>query len=157
MTLGKWGRWLTYGYVQGHTGLRGAIIGSLQDEGVIQQYFNGAERWTKDKTKQVITRLSPPLDHQHIESELPGYENHTPVAQAIWASLPDRRVQDQATFRQNDGREMHIELGTCGPLTYLYWANTYDQRQLVLMTAENTNVLQNYYQESLAEMKTDSP
>jgi len=154
VTLGKWGGCLTYGYVQSQTGLRGAIIGNFQDEEVIQQYFNGAERWTEKEKSQVIARLTPHADHQDDEIGLPGYENHTPVAQVIWASLPDRHIQDQATFREKDGQEMHIEWGTCGPLTYLYWANTYDQCQLVLMTAHEAKVIQNYYQESLAEMRT---
>jgi len=104
----------------------------------------------------VIARLWPQSEGSGDETGLPTYESHTAVAQDVWTSLPDRHLQNQATFREQNGREMHIEWGTCGPLTYLYRSNTYDQRQLVLMTPHRAKVLQDYYQESLAEMRSGS-
>ena len=59
-------------------------------------------------------------------------------------------------FVEHEGREMHIEWGICGPLRYLYWANTYDQRQLVLMTSQQEGVLKDYYEESLSEMRGET-
>jgi len=156
VTVARWRGCLTYGFVKNQSGFRGIIIGSLQDEKVIQQYFIGAERWTEEEKTQVIARLWPQSEGSGDETGLPTYESHTAIAQNIWTSLPDRHLQDQATFREQNGREMHIEWGTCGPLTYLYWANTYDQRQLVLMTPHRAKVLQDYYQESLAEMRSGS-
>ena len=60
-------------------------------------------------------------------------------------------------MQSQDGRTMHIELGTCKDLVYLYWANTFDQRQIVLMTTQRLKELEDYYQESLVEMRTDPP
>jgi hypothetical protein len=156
VTFGRWGGCLAYGFVKSQSGFRGIIIGSLEDETIIHQYFLGAEGWTEEKKTQVMARLWPPSEGQGDEAGVPTYESHTAEAQNIWAALPDRHQQDQATFREQDGREMHIEWGTCGLLTFLYWANTYDQRQLVLMTPHRAKVLQDYYQESLAEMKRGS-
>ncbi len=156
VTFNRWRECLAYGLVESQSGFRAIIIGSLEDEKVIHQYFLGADNWTEEKRAHVMARLWPPLKDPGDEAESPTYENHTAVAQKVWDSLPDRDLKDQATFREQDGREMHIEWGTSGPLTYLYWANTYDQRQLVLMTPHRAKVLQNYYQESLAEMKRSS-
>ena len=153
VALARWRGCLAYGFLKTQDGFRGAIIGNLQDEKIIHQYFCGAERWTEEEKSQVITRLWPKSEDQGPDSALPGYESHTAVAQNIWIALPDREVQDEATFREDDGRELHIEWGTCGPLVYLYWANTYDQRQLVLMTLPKAKTLRDYYQESLGEMK----
>ena len=156
VTFGRWGGCLAYGFVKSQSGFRGIIVGSLEDEHVIRRYFLGAEKWSEEKTSQVMARLWPPSAGPDHESGLPAYESHTAAAQNIWSSLPDRHVHDQATFREQDGREMHIEWGTSGPLTYLYWANTYDQRQLVLMPPHRAKVVQDYYQESLAEMRSGS-
>lgn len=156
VTFARWRACLAYGFVKSQSGFRGVIIGSLEDENVINQYFLGAERWTDEKKTQVMAQLWPQSEGQGDEAGVPTYESHTAVAQNIWTALPDRHRQDQATFREQDGREMHIEWGTCGPLTFLYWANTYDQRQLVLMTPQRAKVLQDHYQESLAEMNRGS-
>ena len=156
VTLARWRACLAYGIVKSQSGFRGILIGSLDDEPFIHQYFLGAEKWSEEQITQALARLWPPSIGQHHEAELPTYESHTAIAQSIWTALPDRHLTDQATFREPDGREMHIEWGTSGPLTYFYWANTYDQRQLVLMTPHRAKMLQDYYQESLAEMKSGS-
>jgi len=153
VTFCRWRGCLAYGFVKSQSGFRGMIIGSLEDEDLIRQHFLGAEKWSEEKISQVLARLWPQSEGQGKESGLPAYESHTAVAQNIWASLPDRHLNDQGTFREQDGREMHIEWGTSGPLTFLYWANTYDQRQLVLMTPYRAKMLQDYYQESFAEMR----
>jgi SAM-dependent methyltransferase len=156
VTFARWRACLAYGFVKTQSGFRGLIIGSVEDENVIRQYFLGAERWTDEQKAQVMAQLWPQSEGQGDEAGFPSYESHTAIAQKIWDSLPDRHLHDQATFREQDGREMHIEWGTSGPLTFMYWANTYDQRQLVLMTHHRAKVLHHYYQESLSEMKGGS-
>ena len=79
------------------------------------------------------------------------------VAQEIWLSLPERQVQKEATFEAKGGKQMHIELGACAGFNYLYWANTYDQRQLVLMDSDRVELLQEYYQESLDSAENSAP
>jgi hypothetical protein len=82
---------------------------------------------------------------------MPGYENHVPSAQVIYHALPSKMIQREATFADDEGKEMHIEIGTTKVLTYFYWANTFDQRQLVLMDEKGAPTLRQYYQESLDE------
>ncbi len=80
---------------------------------------------------------------------VPGYENHLPSAQAIYGRLPGKILEQEQTFTDGHGREMHIELGTTSTLHYLYWANTFDQRQLLLVDRAGRSILEEYYQESI--------
>lgn len=79
----------------------------------------------------------------------PLYENHTTSAQQVWTSLLDRRILQETTKKEPDGRQVHLELGESQGLTYLYCANTFDQRQLVMVKSEQASMLAQYYQELL--------
>lgn len=81
----------------------------------------------------------------------PSYENHGPSAQRVWEGLPDRHVTRQATRQEPDGRRLHVELGTAAGQCYLYCANTFDQRQLVVMRMEQRHALEQYYGDILAQ------
>ena len=61
--------------------------------------------------------------------------------------LPDRRISQDTTKVESDGRQVHIELGESQGLTYLYCANTFDQRQLVIVKSGQTPMLAQYYRE----------
>ncbi len=89
------------------------------------------------------------LKHKAVAKDEPLYENHAASAQRIWKQLPGRQVLKETTRQEPDGRQMHVELGTMQDLTYLYFANTFDQRQLVIMESERTSLLEQYYQELL--------
>ena len=81
--------------------------------------------------------------------ESPLYENHSLAAEEVWRQLPDRVVLRQQTDEEADGRERHIEYGRCdGNFHYLYWANTFDQRQIVIMDRERSALLETYFAES---------
>ena len=157
VTVGTWEECLSYGCVSGHKGFYGTIIGSLEDKPVIEEIFSGVENWTIENLDRVIRKLWPQSEHSPENGGVPCYENHTSTAQKIWESLPHRHVQKEETIQEQDGRGMHIELGACGTLVYLYWANTFDQRQLVLMTANRLKELDDYYHDSLEEMQNVSP
>ena len=77
----------------------------------------------------------------------PLYENHAASAQQVWMQLPDRRISQDTTKGESDGRQVHIELGESQGLTYLYCANTFDQRQLVIVKSGQTPMLAQYYRE----------
>lgn len=82
----------------------------------------------------------------------PLYENHGPGAQQVWQQLPDRVVLRQKTDEEPDGRQRHIEYGSCdGNVYYLYWANTFDQRQIVIMDQARRALLETYFAESIGE------
>jgi hypothetical protein len=65
-------------------------------------------------------------------------------------------VQQESTIADGQGKEMHIEIGTTHTFQYLYWANTFDQRQLLLMDEKGAQILSQYYQESLEEAHRSS-
>ncbi len=75
------------------------------------------------------------------------YENHWPSAQRAWEQLHDKRLLKETTCQEPDGRQLHIELGKAEEGVYLYCANTFDQRQLVLVEPARTVMLESYYSE----------
>ena len=81
----------------------------------------------------------------------PLYENHAPSAQRVWEGLTGRQVLQEATAQEPDGRQLHVELGTTAGLCYVYCANTFDQRQLVVMRMEQKPALEQYYAEIMAQ------
>ena len=93
-----------------------------------------------------------PFDRTSLRSDASGtdvplYENHWPSAQLAWEQLNDKTVLREDTAEESDGRQLHVELGTAEGLRYLYCANTFDQRQLVLVEPARAALLHTYYQE----------
>ncbi len=87
-----------------------------------------------------------------VVEQAPVYEHHGPAAEQVWRMLPERVVMREKTDEEVDGRQRHIEYGRCaGKFHYLYWANTYDQRQIVMMDRERCALLDDYYAESVGE------
>jgi SAM-dependent methyltransferase len=84
-----------------------------------------------------------------IDPNGPLYENHGPSAQVAWEELPEPRVTHELTREEPDGRQVHVELGLVDETHYLYCANTFDQRQLVMMEEARAALLEAYYQEIL--------
>jgi SAM-dependent methyltransferase len=82
-----------------------------------------------------------------IDSNAPLYENHGPSAQVAWEELSERTVIQELTREELDGRQVHVELGIMDETHYLYCANTFDQRQLVMMDEARAALLEAYYQE----------
>lgn len=81
------------------------------------------------------------------DPEAPLYENHGHSAQRVWERLKDRTVTKETTRQEPDGRQMHVELGTSEDFSYLYCANTFDQRQVVIVDPPRTAMIEAYYQE----------
>ncbi len=91
-----------------------------------------------------------PYDPTNEPADAPGeplYENHAPSAQGEWTRLAGKRIVMETTRQEPDGRQLHVELGTAGGRTYLYCANTFDQRQLVVMRDHERSLLEQYYRE----------
>ncbi len=102
----------------------------------------------------VETRLTRIWSKQERDSpeQAPLYENHFSLAEQVWRQLPDRMVLQQRTDEEADGRQRHIEYGRCaGNFHYLYWANTFDQRQIVVMDQDRSALLETYYSEATGE------
>ncbi len=77
------------------------------------------------------------------DPDMPLYENHWPSAQRAWESLSDRLVQQEETRREPDGRPAEGQV-------YLYCANTFDQRQLIVVETARKALLDSYYREILS-------
>ncbi len=87
------------------------------------------------------------LNRASSDPETPLYENHWPSAQRVWEALTDRRVSKETTCQEPDGRQMHVELGMAEGYAYLYCANTFDQRQLLIVEPARLAMLETYYRE----------
>ncbi|NKB82553.1 MAG: methyltransferase domain-containing protein [Nitrospirales bacterium] len=145
------GNVLTYGWFQIDDEIRGIQIGGVDDGTMIAHDI-----------EEILTRAAnhpswncylelywPSSSGASDPQSLPLYENHTPSAQDLWSALPGRIVFETYTSEEPDGRQRHIELGGSENFAYLYWANTYDQRQLVIMESQRKFLLKQYYDESL--------
>ena len=87
------------------------------------------------------------LQPEAAAADVPLYENHWPSAQQAWEQLRDKTVVREDTAEESDGRQLHVELGNAEGLRYLYCANTFDQRQLVIVEPARAELLHTYYQE----------
>jgi SAM-dependent methyltransferase len=86
-------------------------------------------------------------------SDEPLYENHWPSAQRVWEGLESRKVLAETTRQGPDGCQLHVEFGTSGELAYLYCANTFDQRQIVIVELPRIAMIEAYYQEIFSESR----
>ncbi len=81
------------------------------------------------------------------DQDAPRYENHGPSAQGVWEQLHEKRLLKDTTRQESDGRQLHVELGQAEEGVYLYCANTFDQRQLVIVEPARAFMLESYYQQ----------
>ncbi len=104
-----------------------------------------------DETPEGANRVDFDLDgivHRERVGDEPLYENHAASAQRVWAELPDRHIVKETNRQGEEGRRLHVELGTTKRgVVYLYVANTFDQRQLVLIEEARASVLESYYRD----------
>ena len=95
---------------------------------------------------------SSPCDRTQFKTdvsnpEAPLYENHGPSAQCVWEQLHDKHLLKETTRQEPDGRQLHVELGKAEEGVYLYCANTFDQRQVVVVEPARAFMLEAYYQQ----------
>ncbi len=131
-------------------------VEEVTDDGPL--YVMGAvpreQAWVWDESPEADG--TPPLDVDSLRSaraqgDQPLYENHQTSAEQEWRSLPAKQVTAQVTSTEPDGRQLHVEWGRAGAFVYLYCANTFDQRQLVLIEPARAAVLETYYREITRE------
>lgn len=135
--------------------IRYQLVEEVADDGpfyVLQKRSAGALDW--DESPEPDEGL--PFDPGTVRvsavdpSDAPLYENHWPSAQRVWEGLKRKQVTRETTRQESDGRQLHVESGTTGDFTYLYCANTFDQRQLILVEAARKGILESYYQEIIS-------
>lgn len=146
--FGLWKEALAWGLCQHSSGLTGLVIGGDADRELLHQLVETVAHITESDFEQLVQDFWGSMTPAGQDQSMPCYENHHPSAQIIYEALPSKHIQQESTFQDGEGREMHIELGTTSHLTYLYCANSFDQRQLVLIDEARAQVLSEYYHES---------
>jgi tRNA G46 methylase TrmB len=137
--------------------IRYRLVEEVADDGplfVVQKGSASSLAWNEAPELDEALPLDPlrlrSVPHDPQNPDIPLYENHWPSAQQAWESLVDRQVQQEETRRESDGRQLHVELGSAQGLVYLYCANTFDQRQLILVEESRKGMLDSYYREILS-------
>jgi SAM-dependent methyltransferase len=154
--FGFWHRTLIWGFYENSAGFQGLVLGGANDKALLLHLVDTVKKIQESDVERLIQDFWGHIPHADVDSSVPCYESHHSSAQDIFETLPSRQIQQESTFQGEEGRELHVELGTTNHLTYLYWANTFDQRQLVLMDEERAHVLRAYYRESLEQWDRSS-
>ncbi|GKS58554.1 hypothetical protein YTPLAS18_20810 [Nitrospira sp.] len=141
---------LAYVYVTRHNGFRGLQVGPRSPSGLIQSTLAQALLDAGADGTRVVELLAQSF--RDNDSSLPPadallYENHCAAAQDMYFSLMGRTPREERDQSRPDGRQLHIELGRTTEFAYLYCANTYDQRQIVLVEPARRHLVEQYYQE----------
>ncbi len=134
--------------------IRYQLVEEVADDGpfyVLQQGSRTSLSWDESPEPDE----GPPFDPAYVtagsnDPDTPLYENHWPSAQRVWEGLQGKRVTQETTRQESDGRQMHVELGTAEGMSYLYCANSFDQRQLVIVEPAREAMLETYYEEIMS-------
>jgi len=131
--------------------VRYAVVEEVTDDGPLFVLGRGAAdgvSWSELPEPDEGRPFDPArLQPRAAAADEPLYENHWPSAQHVWEQLRDKTVVREDTAEESDERQLHVELGTTEGLRYLYCANTFDQRQLVIVEPARAELLHTYYQE----------
>ncbi|MEK6634240.1 MAG: class I SAM-dependent methyltransferase [Nitrospirota bacterium] len=137
--------------------IRYRLVEEIADDGpfyVVQKGGSHSLAWNEapepDEGLPFNRAMLRPVPHDPQDPDIPLYENHWPSAQRAWESLADRLVQQEETRQEPDGRQLHVELGSAEGQVYLYCANTFDQRQLIVVEGSRKGMLDSYYREILS-------
>ena len=126
-------------------------VEDITDDGPLYHVQKGQSplsEWNELPETDDSTPFDPAMHHlSPTDLDAPLYENHQPSAQTVWERLHARTVTEETTRQEPDGRQMHVELGLSEGLVYLYCANTFDQRQLVIVEPDRAGMLEVYYRE----------
>ena len=134
-----------------HGTFSGLLVGMAEVQPLMIELVRHALQHGPEAIETRLARIWPDPASGPPE-EAPLYENHFPVAEEVWRQLPDRVVLREQTDEETEGRQRHIEYGRCaGNFHYLYWANTFDQRQIVIMDQERCALLETYFAESIGK------
>ncbi|HET9845216.1 MAG TPA: methyltransferase domain-containing protein [Nitrospira sp.] len=131
--------------------IRYSLVEEVSDDGplfVLARSEESAGAWNEDpEPDEGLPFDRVGLTSRSSSPEEPLYENHWPSAQQAWEQLDDKKVIKEATAEESGGRQLHVELGTAEGFRYLYCANTFDRRQLVIVEPAQAAMLHTYYQE----------
>jgi SAM-dependent methyltransferase len=147
--FGLWNQVLVWGFYENSFGFKGLVVGGAIDKILLLQLVETVKQINEADYERLIRDFWGNMAQDNDDRSIPCYENHLSSAQILYEALPSKHIQQEATFQEGQGREMHLELGTTKKFSYLYWANTFDQRQLVLIDEDRVPILEAYYRECL--------
>lgn len=131
--------------------IRYQLVGEVADDGpfyVLRKRSVGVPDWDESPEPDEGLPFDPAVVRSSADDpEAPLYENHWPSAQRAWEWLKGKQVTRETTRQESDGRQLHIELGMAEEWRYLYCANSFDQRQLVLVRSSQKALLESYFKE----------
>ncbi|MDF0643906.1 MAG: class I SAM-dependent methyltransferase [Nitrospira sp.] len=130
--------------------IRYSLVEEIAQDGpfyTLQKNGDGAVEWDEAPEPDEGAPFDPAVEPPATGGEAPLYENHYPSAQSAWEGLSGRVVVKERTLSEPDGRQLHAEYGRCDAGQYLYCANTFDRRQLVIVEPARGAMLETYYQE----------
>lgn len=151
--FGLWNQVLVWGFYENSFGFKGLVVGGEEDKILLFQLVDTVKQIDEVDYERLLGDFWGNVPNGNDDRSIPCYENHLSSAQIIYEALPSKHIQQESTFQEGEGREMHIELGTTKKFFYLYLANTFDQRQLVLVDEDRAPILKAYYRECLEAPK----
>jgi len=130
--------------------VRYSLVEEVADDGpfyTLQKNGATTVEWDEAPESDEGLPFDPSVKPPVAGAETPLYENHCPSAQSVWQGLGGRIVVKEQTRSEADGRQLHAEYGWCETGRYVYCANTFDRRQLVIVEPARAEMLEAYYHE----------
>ena len=153
LSVGVWCQALAWMLFECQFGNSAILIGGIAEVPVLTKMFETFKTAPKGQVDSLIAQVWEPLLRDSVSDECPGYENHSFSAQDLYVALPEKVVEREFTAHGEKGKAMHLEFGQSSSLWYFYWANTFDQRQLVLVEDSGSQMLRSYFEDSLREIR----
>lgn len=157
ISLGTWRQALAYLFFKSCSGVSALLTGGMADLPLLTEKFELLRQHPEDQADQLIDQTWGSFFGDAADDDQPGYENHSCSAQEIYAALPLKVIEKEFSSDGEDGKAMHLEFGRSDSLWYFYWANTFDQRQLVLVGNLGEQMLRAYFEDSLREFTSSFP
>jgi len=130
--------------------VRYSLVEEVAEDGpfyTLQKTGNATVEWDEAPEPDEGPPFDPPAESSAAGADAPLYENHYPSAQSVWLGLGGRVVVREQTLSEADGRQLHAEYGRCDAGGYVYCANTFDRRQLVIVEPARVAMMDAYYRE----------
>lgn len=148
----EWGQagCLAYLYAMRHNGFRGLQVGRVSASGRLDSELSrqlADEALDGPALAEELDRTFQRTSDKSAPDGTPLYENHQVAAELLYQHFGQTTVLAEHDRRQDDGRALHVELGEVDGYVYLYCANTFDQRQLVMVERSRRQLVETYYRE----------
>lgn len=148
----EWGQAgpLAYLYAMRHNGFRGLQVGCAEESGRLASDLSAHlanDAFDGPALVEALDRAFQHTSNKPPAGDTPLYENHQLAAEHLYRHFKQPTVLAACDRQQDDGRALHVEHGNLAGYSYLYCANTFDQRQLVMVEHARRALVETYYRE----------